>query len=105
MNEIRRVDRAADEIARIRGVVSRHALPEFVAGFDVELGEFDDEPAMWIIFHLTGERPAAWEDRRARAETMRQTIHALTMELYETGEGRYPYFRLTRTDQDAPSAS
>ena len=49
MNHVPRRNRDSDQIARIREVVSRHALPEFVTGFDVRLGEFDGDPAMWMF--------------------------------------------------------
>ena len=47
-----------DEIvAKAREVISRHPLPDFVTRFEVRLGEFDGDPAMWIEFKTLPEPP------------------------------------------------
>ena len=104
MNEIRALGTQADEVVRIRQIVDRHSLPDFVAGYDVELGDFDDEPALWIIFHTTGRMPAAWEERRTRAETLRSLIQAVHPDLLSAVQTRYPYYRFSVPEQ-ASSAS
>ena len=45
-----RHDRIAE---RVRAVVERHALPDFITGFEVRFGEFDGDPAMWVVFKRT----------------------------------------------------
>src|SRR4051794_6988436 len=103
MNEIRRKDRDAEEIARIREIVGRHAFPSFVRGFDVELGEFDGEPAMWIIFHTVGSRPSDMEARKQRAYAMRALWQGVHRDLLAEIEGRYPYYRFANTEADIPA--
>lgn len=105
MNEIRRVDRTAEEIARIREIVGHRAFPDYVTGFDVELGEYYDEPAAWITLRLTGDHPVQWDERKARADAMRLLIHGLTSDLLAADDSRYPYFRMSRDRQSPPQAS
>ncbi len=89
MNQIPKRDRYAEEVARIREIVARHPLPDFVTGFDVRLGEFDGDPAMWIAFKLahdvTGPGPELSELQR-----LRQAVQA---DLFDNFDDRYPYFR------------
>lgn len=105
MNGIHRHDHEADEIARIREIVGRHPLPQFVTGFDVRLGEFDDEPAMWITFHTTGGRPAAEEARKLRAYVLRDLKDAIHQDLLAEVSHRYPYYRFTDMEQAQPTVS
>ncbi len=98
MNEIRRPDRTSDEIARIRTVVGRHPFPEFVTGFDVELGEFHEEPSMWIIFHTIGDRPISVDSRRARADRLRAFKDEVHLDLLAEIGTRYPYYRFSNSE-------
>jgi hypothetical protein len=92
MNQIPKRDKYAEEIARIREIVGRHALPEFVTGFDVRLGEFDGDPAMWITFHTTEAGSDAELNRQvAEVATLRQKVQT---DLLEAFEDRFPYFRI-----------
>ncbi len=94
MNPIPRRDRYAEEVARIRKIVERHPLPNFVTGFDVRLGEFDGDPAMWIVFKTVGggdELVGAEMDRRLDGrEALRQAIQT---DLLDAVDDRFPYFR------------
>lgn len=93
MNEIRRHDREADEIARIREIVGRHALPDFVTGFDVRLGEYDGDPAAWIVFQTVGDLPS----KSSEAERWISEVNALTPAVREAvidaGVEHFPFFR------------
>jgi len=42
--------KASQNINTAREIVSRHALPAFVTGFDGQLGELGGDRAMWIVF-------------------------------------------------------
>jgi len=46
-------------VAEARDVVSRHKLPDFIVGFEVRLGDFDGDPAMWIVLK-TAPGPTTW---------------------------------------------
>src|SRR3954453_5525020 len=104
MNEIRRPDRDAEEVARIREIGGGPALPDFVTGFDVELGEFDGEPSMWINFQVVGDRPSTAEARKARALLLRGMRESIHYDLLEQIEGRYPYYRFVDTERSPQSA-
>ena len=99
MNEIRRPESDAQEISRIRAVVEKVKFPDFVDGFEVRLGEFDNEPAMWIIFHTSGERPATVDERRERVQQLRDLKDVVHRELLAAFADRYPYYRFANRDQ------
>jgi hypothetical protein len=91
MNQIPKRDRYAEEVARIREIVGRHPLPDFVTGFDVRLGELDGDPAMWVVFKL--HNMVVPEDvalaKRSRVQlALRQ---AVTRDLLDIVDDRYPY--------------
>lgn len=105
MNEIRPRDRETEEIARIREIVRHHALPDFVTGFDVRLGDFEGDPAVWIVFAI--QAPAT----RSRSATddivasMNNLVRSLRYELLDKVDGRYPFFRFeTASVSDVPAA-
>ena len=89
-----------DEIvAKAREVVSRHPLPDFVTGFDVRLGEFDGDPAMWIVFK-TLPAPLGWSpDFERRVDGIGALKKSVQPDLLEAFEDRFPYFRF-ETDHD-----
>jgi len=93
MNEIRRHHREDDEIARIREIVGRHRLPDFVTGFEVRLGDTEGEPAMWIAFKRVGDDGLDYSELKERAKTMVALYSELQNDLLRELEGRYPYFR------------
>jgi hypothetical protein len=93
MNEIRRRDRDADEIARIREIVARHELPDFVTGYEVRLGEVEGDPALWIIFRVAGGPPADRLGRERRVTELRSLEKGLRSELLGALQERFPYVR------------
>lgn len=97
MNHVPRSNRHAEEIARIREVVSRHSFPPFVDGFDVELGEFAGDPAMWIVFRTIGEDPAEGDDLQRRVEERIALKATVRDDLLDEIDDRWPYFRFTPT--------
>ena len=105
MNQIPRRDRYSEEENRIREIVERHALPDFVTGFDVRLGDIEGDPAMWIVFRTDGDlKPNDPELPRWIAE-----IHALETaikhDVFTSDEERFPYFRFEpETSMDALKA-
>lgn len=85
--------RHAQIVEKVREIVGRHALPDFITGYDVRLGEFDGDPAMWIAFKTTAS-PTTWSaeaERRVAAITDIKRI--LLPELLAEFDDRYPYFR------------
>jgi hypothetical protein len=93
MNEIRRPDPEAEKIARVREIVERRALPDFVTGFDVRLGDFEGDPAMWIVFKLTGSDELGVQELQRRSEILVQLQQTLTDELLNDEPDRFPFFR------------
>ena len=93
MNQIPKRDRYAEEIARIREVVARHPLPEFVTGFDVRLGEFDGDPAMWVVFFTNGVSGLVGDRMVARSLALASLRHEVYTDLISEIEDRFPYFR------------
>ncbi len=83
-----------DEIvAKARDVVSRHPLPDFVTGFDVQLGEFYGDPAMWIVFKTLPEPPGWNPEVQRRVPLIGALMDAVQPDLLEAFEDRFPYFR------------
>lgn len=98
MNQIPRRDPYAEEIARIREVVRRHILPNFVTGFDVRLGDFDGDPAMWITFETRADQDSSRANRTHRAQILGHLRKAVQSDLLETFDQRFPYFRFIARD-------
>ncbi len=91
MNEIRRIVSASEEIATIRAILEQEHVPAFVTGYDVRLGEFDGEPAMWITVHTTGLYGGeAWLSDAKKVAAVHHQLHEA---LQEHHPQRYPYFR------------
>ena len=83
-----------DEIVRAaREIVGRHVLPDFVTGFDVRLGEFYGDPAMWIVFKTLPEPPGWNPEVERRVPLMGALIDAVEPDLLGAFEDRFPYFR------------
>jgi hypothetical protein len=86
-------------IETAREIVGRHALPDFVTGFDVRLGEFDGDPAMWIVFKMLPE-PGGWSPEiERRVEGISALTKAVQPDLLEAFEDRFSYFRF-ETDRE-----
>ena len=97
MNQIRKHDRTGEEIARIRSVVERSLLPDFVSSFDVRLGEFDGDPAMWIIFSSEPLPDVNEVSAGERARAMNELAHRVRSIILEDPESPFPYFRFPET--------
>ncbi len=93
MNQIPKRDRYAEEMARIREVVSRQALPDVVTGFDVRLGEFDGDPALWVVFKLHDAPEPEGEALERRTRALASLRQAVTRDLLDAIDDRYPYLR------------
>jgi len=82
-----------DTIAKVREIVDRHRLPGFIIDYDVNLGDFDGDPALWVVFRVTpgpSQRNAEVDRRVAEMKTLHD---ALRPELLAAFEDRFPYFR------------
>ena len=89
-----------DEIvAKAREVISRHPLPDFVTRFEVRLGEFDGDPAMWIEFKTLPEPPGLSPEFERRVDGISALKKAVQPDLLEAFEDRFPYYRF-ETDRD-----
>jgi hypothetical protein len=80
-------------VEKVREIVGRHQLPDFITGFDDRLGDFDGDPAMWIAFKMV-PGPGRWTpETERRVGDIKALTEALAPELLEEFEDRYPYFR------------
>lgn len=88
---------------RASAVVRRHSLPDFITGFEVRVGEFDGDPALWIAFKMVPGpgRMSPEVERRVTAITALKNV--LLPELLEEFEDRFPYFRFEADRGEAPS--
>jgi len=86
-------------VEKVREIVGRHALPDFITGFDVRLGEFDGDPAMWIAFKLVPGPGRRSPETERRVEGITALIEVLEPELLDAFEDRFPYFRF-EADRD-----
>ena len=85
--------RDAAIVAKVQEVVGRHKLPDFIVGFDVRLGDVDNDPAIWVVFRIA-PGPNEWGPEAERHVTaMRSLQDTLMPELLEAFEDRFPYFR------------
>jgi len=80
-------------------IVGRHALPDFVTRFEVRLGEFDGDPAMWIVFKMLPEPPGWNPEVERRAPLIGALIDTVQPDLLDAFEDRFPYFRF-ETDRE-----
>jgi hypothetical protein len=94
-----------DEIvAKAREIVERHPFPDFVTGFEVRLGEFDGDPAMWIVFKTLPAPPIGSPIFEQRVDGIGALIAAVQPDLLEAFEDRFPYFRF-ETDRELKPAA
>ena len=93
MNEIRRIESETDEIARMRAMMERFPLPDFVVGYTIELGEFDEEPAVWVRFETTHRFPESREQGMAIGKQLSELSTSARSYLRDNFPSRYPYFR------------
>ena len=89
-----------DEIVeKAREIVERHPLPDFVTRFEVRLGEFDGDPAMWIEFKTLPAPPIGTPAFKQQVDGISTVIAAVMPDLLEAFEDRFPYFRF-ETDRE-----
>ena len=93
MTSIERHDRQAEEIARINEIVAAHPLPPFITGYDVRLGEFDGDPALWVEFKLNADITSATPDRREKLDALEHLRKSVQSDLLDAFDTRFPYFR------------
>ena len=89
---------------RVRAVVERHPLPDFIIGFEVRFGEFDGDPAMWIAFKRTPGPGRMTPEIDRRVEAMNALEDALLPELLEAFEDGSIYFRYENDYAQVPVA-
>ncbi len=82
-----------------REIVSRHPLPDFVTRFEVRLGEFDGDPAMWIVFKTLPAPPVGSSTFERHVDGIGALIAAVQPDLLDAFEDRFPYFRF-ETDRE-----
>ena len=100
MNEIRRPVRDADEIARAREIVSRHELPAFIVGFDIELGVMEDQPALYVVYSTAPYDGAPEMDEvLRRADAYGQIDQLILTELLHEFDDRLPYSLMVESAQ------
>lgn len=91
-------------VEKAREVVGRHALPDFVTRFEVHLGEFDGDPAMWIVFKMLPEPPIGSPAFEQQVNGISAIVAAVMPDLLEAFEDRFPYFRF-ETDRELKSVA
>lgn len=84
-----------DEIIRkAREAVERHPLPDFVTRYEIEIGDFDGDPALWVRYKL---RPGPMQQTAIEIDRqvieMNHLVDAVMPDLLQTFEDRFPYFR------------
>ena len=87
-----------EDVRRVEDVVRKHPLPDYITGFDVEFGEFDGDPAMWVRFKMRDSGPpsaARIEELRSHFNEMNALAMAVRMDLLRLGLDHWPYIRFT----------
>ena len=83
----------ASVVEKVREIVSRHTLPDFIIGLDVRLGDIDGDPTMWLIFKTT-QGPKSWSpEAERRIDGITAVKEALLPELITEFDDWFPYFR------------
>jgi len=89
-----RSDLEAAEIARAHAVVKRQVLPNFVDDFNVRLGAFEGEPAMWIEFLLSGSDDLELAELERRASILVPLQQTITSDMEIDGQDRFIFYRV-----------
>jgi hypothetical protein len=93
MNETRRPDREADEIARAREIVARHALPDFITSFDIKLDIVEDQPALYVIYSESPyEGGPKIEEALRRSDAFGLINQVILTDLLHEFDDRLPYW-------------
>ena len=93
MNQISRRIRHEEELARAQGIVVQHSLPDFVTRFEVRFGEFDGDPAMWVVFRTAFKPDPEDKNLQAELQAMRVLRDGVEADLRDAFEDRWPYTR------------
>ena len=102
MNHILTRNRVEAEVAQIRAIVDRYPFPDFITGYDVRLGEFDGDPAVWIEFDVLPREDQSEAAAVARAEATARIRHQVGRYLIDEIEDRFPYFRFRAVAKASP---
>lgn len=97
MNVVHRRNPDLEELARIREIVGGRQLPEFINGFDVQLGDFGGSPAVWITLRLAGNEDVEWSELKRRGEMLLPLQEKLHDDILDAGIERFPFFRIAST--------
>ena len=97
MNVVHRRNPDLEELVRIREIVEKRQLPEFLNGFDIQLGEFGDSPAVWITLKLVGNEDVEWSELERRGEMLLPLQEKLHDDILDAGIERFPFFRIAST--------
>lgn len=96
--------KASQVIETVREIVGRHQLPDFITGFEVRLGEFDGDPALWVAFKMVPGSGRLTPETERRVDEISALQDALMPELLEEIEDYYPYFRFEADRSRQPAA-
>ena len=83
----------AATLRKVQDVIAPLALPDFIMGYDIRLGDIDGDPALWLVFlTLPGPRHQDPEvDRRVAA--MNALERVVMPKLLAAFEDRFPFIR------------
>ena len=83
-----------DEIIRkVRGIVDREPLPDFILRYDVVPGDIDGDPAVWIKFTVAPEPRHINAEIRRRIAAMDTLEARVKPEVFQAFDDVMPYFR------------
>ena len=91
-------------VERVRALVERHALPDLITGFEVRFGEFDEDPAMWVVFKRTPGPDRMTPELTRRIKAVNEIECVLQPELLDVFEDGSVYFWY-ETDRTRASAA
>jgi hypothetical protein len=89
---------------RVRAVVERHSLPDFIVGYEVRLGEFDGDPALWVVFKMIPGPGRMTPEIDRRVKAMSALEAALLPGLLEAFEDGSIYFHYEANRSRVPVA-
>lgn len=95
-----RYEQLHEEATRI---VNRHPWPPFINGYNIEYGEFEGAPAMWVRYRLEPANPLPAVERDTRADALNKLASEVTADLLTTFDDRWPYVRFEEASAAASS--
>ena len=91
-----------DEIIRkVRGIVDREPLPDFILCYDVVPGDIDGDPAVWIKFAASPEPRYVNAEIHRRIAAMNALEARVKPEVFQTFDDVMPYFRYNAVPGEA----